>query len=842
MKIENGNGILLDIKEDQIAPLRVFAGDADYHWSNEYQAILLNSPLGRFLPRANVTPASSEPQHVRFTKMEGTAELCSASKPLSKCRVNRQEIEDLRKAFIDFAKLADDPNTVEASKRFIEEFCLPVPKNMPESWRCTSDGKLLVLWGYRRNDGPLAEKTVSPVYSKDQDGKLKFNDSIIKNINGGSGGGGEPEGPHNTNGANNENVKDGSGGGGEPKGPHNTNGANNGNVVKDRPRKSWKKHLLWLLLLIPLLILLLFWLMQKPQADFSSDPESGTRDQEFTFTDLSDYDGPSNETKDKTPFWVSSSRIWTFPDEVENQPRTGKEEISKIPENSRTVSITAINKLFGIPFLAKKTTKSKDIQFIPLYKLEVENGKPTSGEYKADEIVEITADSPPEGQTFAGWTGPAKFEDHTKPETSLTMPPSNIKIKANFSEKSENPPQFFNLIVVDGQGSGTYKPGDKVSVEADKNGKEFLGWSGDVALLDNPKADKAVATMPDRDAKVTATFVPPQQQVLLFSIYMPKKGVPDNEGKIPIELIVESSPKNDFTVRKWTVGVNSYDGDNKTFKTSLPHGKHEVSVKLEYKDAQGNLRPGGDSVTVDVEVSETKIIDRKGKVEIRRNEPQPTPDKTPSKESPSQAPEKPAQTPPGAKLDGEQIFKIAEPATYIVVSDKGWGTAFAVDKRHLLTNKHVVEGSKSVHIFQRDSMKDGVETSVKLAKKGDIALLTSPVDLKSFLPLAGDVPSQGAEVFTVGYPGTGMEKSESRPPKPEIHKGTLSHNDRVDPINKSACLQIDATINPGNSGGPLLDQYGRVVGINTFMIPGISNTNGTIQIGEALKEFPEIKR
>jgi S1-C subfamily serine protease len=46
-----------------------------------------------------------------------------------------------------------------------------------------------------------------------------------------------------------------------------------------------------------------------------------------------------------------------------------------------------------------------------------------------------------------------------------------------------------------------------------------------------------------------------------------------------------------------------------------------------------------------------------------------------------------------------------------------------------------------------------------------------------------------------------------------------------------AAIQTDASINPGNSGGPLLDKYGRMIGINSQIL---SRGGGSVGVGFAI--------
>lgn len=68
---------------------------------------------------------------------------------------------------------------------------------------------------------------------------------------------------------------------------------------------------------------------------------------------------------------------------------------------------------------------------------------------------------------------------------------------------------------------------------------------------------------------------------------------------------------------------------------------------------------------------------------------------------------------------------------------------------------------------------------------------------------------------------------------PTVTRGVVSAKNRTiqeQSISINNAIQTDASINPGNSGGPLVDDRGRVVGINTAIVQGGENIGFSISV------------
>jgi serine protease Do len=119
--------------------------------------------------------------------------------------------------------------------------------------------------------------------------------------------------------------------------------------------------------------------------------------------------------------------------------------------------------------------------------------------------------------------------------------------------------------------------------------------------------------------------------------------------------------------------------------------------------------------------------------------------------------------------------------------------------------------------------------STQVSTKRDLALLSlysaKAVVLKS--AAKNSVLQQGDKVYTIGNP-VGLRNTVTA----GIFSGYRQNKD-----NGEIMLQTDAPINPGNSGGPLIDERGRVHGVNTMIIQNTQGIGFAIPIQAVFEEF-----
>lgn len=174
------------------------------------------------------------------------------------------------------------------------------------------------------------------------------------------------------------------------------------------------------------------------------------------------------------------------------------------------------------------------------------------------------------------------------------------------------------------------------------------------------------------------------------------------------------------------------------------------------------------------------------------------------------------------------------------------GSGFVIDDDgHIMTNYHVVAGALedlSVEISEGSAVSVSFPggpslpaTVVGASSIYDLAVLRleDPEDMPDVEPIElGDIEAlrPGQKAIAIGNP-FGFEST--------VTLGIVSAVGRHFPYIGEVdfpLVQTDAPINPGNSGGPLLDSSGRLIGVNTAIIPTVSSTGdrGNLGIGFAV--------
>jgi V8-like Glu-specific endopeptidase len=163
------------------------------------------------------------------------------------------------------------------------------------------------------------------------------------------------------------------------------------------------------------------------------------------------------------------------------------------------------------------------------------------------------------------------------------------------------------------------------------------------------------------------------------------------------------------------------------------------------------------------------------------------------------------------------------------VTGFGHGSGFAVAPNRIVTNAHVVAQAQqaeqegrtvSVGVVPSQGAQAGRARVVAYDPARDLALLEVEGANLPAIPLYVGPLDDGAPIAALGYPGnvdlaTARSADDYIQPLPPTRSVGIFSN--VRPINGITTLLHTANIARGHSGGPLLDQCGRVLGVNTLI-------------------------
>jgi serine protease Do len=164
---------------------------------------------------------------------------------------------------------------------------------------------------------------------------------------------------------------------------------------------------------------------------------------------------------------------------------------------------------------------------------------------------------------------------------------------------------------------------------------------------------------------------------------------------------------------------------------------------------------------------------------------------------------------PSAELPIQTIATRANPAIVRVEGNLKRGTGFFITDTGLIaTNKHVVSEQSNLFVLTHSEQRLPARV-VYVDSDKDLAIIKVDGSGFAHLPLAAiDSVHRGETVVAIGDPGGGFADT--------LTSGVVSGVGADRTLGSGTWIQTDATINFGNSGGPLLDTYGRVVGITTL--------------------------
>lgn len=185
------------------------------------------------------------------------------------------------------------------------------------------------------------------------------------------------------------------------------------------------------------------------------------------------------------------------------------------------------------------------------------------------------------------------------------------------------------------------------------------------------------------------------------------------------------------------------------------------------------------------------------------------------------------------KLDLANLNEIGRAATVLIFTYKkkeidSIGSGFFINEDLILTNSHVVDGADQFEIISsKGERKQAILLANGMFRSGnDFAILKTSLENKINPVHIASMYNPLESVYAFGFPVIAIKddvnfialiNGDSK-----VLPNLVSSTGNIQQIRKNdqniEVILHSAKISGGNSGGPLIDQCGRVVGINTYTI------------------------
>ena len=171
------------------------------------------------------------------------------------------------------------------------------------------------------------------------------------------------------------------------------------------------------------------------------------------------------------------------------------------------------------------------------------------------------------------------------------------------------------------------------------------------------------------------------------------------------------------------------------------------------------------------------------------------------------------------------------------------GSGFIINDAGLVgTNHHVIEGARSFQV-RLSGTTNMVDAELLWEDEGlDLALLRADRLAGKPLVLSSVKPKTLDKIYAVGFPGIADIEGDARHASGTAGVVSRVMSARWVPSTELELIQHDVQINRGNSGGPLLDDCGRVVGVNTAKRLEVEQGDVVHFSSRITELFPELER